>query len=259
MIWLVAILATAILLYRRVDLVTASIILVIAVAAGGWVFHHSFGLWALLAVVLLLLNYRSIRQLIISDSIFPRFKQVVPRLSDTEQQAIDAGSVGFEGELLSGKPDWGQLMSIPHPRLTEEEQAFMDGPVDTVCSMVNDWQVTHVEADLPKKVWDYLKAEGFFALIIPKQYGGKEFSAYAHARILAKLNSVSTVLGVTVSVPNSLGPAELILHYGTDHQREKSLALRSPVPMPDLMPGPFLTTRLSASRMLTVKKSSVFA
>ncbi len=174
----------------------------------------------LLAIAAVPLNLVPWRRTKISKPLLALYQRVAPKLSATEQTAIDAGSVGFEGELFSGKPNWKRLLDEPKPVLSAEEQAFMDGPVETVCSMVDDWEITHELADLPPVIWDYLKAERFFGMIIPTRYGGLGFSALAHSAVLQKLASMSATLASTVSVPNSLGPAELLLHYGTEEQKD---------------------------------------
>src|SRR6185312_3932930 len=145
------------------------------------------------------------------------------KLSETEQTALEAGTVGFEGELFSGKPDWHELLKQPRPELSVEEQAFMDGPVEELCAMIDDWQITHELADLPPNVWEFIKKNKFFGMIIPKQYGGLQFSALAHSAVLQKLSTMSATVSSTVAVPNSLGPAELLLHYGTDEQKNHYL------------------------------------
>tara|TARA_B110000211_G_C14071313_1_gene550102 strand:+ start:611 stop:2803 length:2193 start_codon:yes stop_codon:yes gene_type:complete len=148
------------------------------------------------------------------------FRGIMPEMSKTEQEAIDAGTTWFEAELFRGTPDWKKLHNYPKPRLSAEEQAFLDGPVEEVCRMTDDWQTTHELADLSPEVWQYLKDNKFFAMIIKKQYGGLEFCAYAQSCVLQKLSSVSTVLSSTVGVPNSLGPGELLQHYGTKEQQD---------------------------------------
>ncbi|MGA0586287.1 acyl-CoA dehydrogenase [Dyella sp. KRB-257] len=159
----------------------------------------------------------------ISAPLLKIFAKVTPKLSDTEQTALEAGTVGFEGELFSGKPDWHQLLSQPRPELSVEEQAFLDGPVEELCSMIDDWQITHELGDLPPPVWDYLKKHKFFGMIIPRQYGGLQFSALAHSAVLQKLATMSATVASTVAVPNSLGPAELLLHYGSEEQKNHYL------------------------------------
>ncbi|MCQ4311760.1 acyl-CoA dehydrogenase [Pseudomonas stutzeri] len=179
-------------------------------------------LWLALIAVAVPLLLTDLRIKYFSGPMFDWFKKVLPPISDTERDAIDAGSVWWDGELFSGRPNWDTLLGYPKATLTEEEQAFIDGPTETLCAMVNDWDVGQ-RLDLPQEAWDYIKAEGFFALIIPKEYGGRGFSAYAHSQIVMKLATRSGDLASTVMVPNSLGPAELLMHYGTDEQRNHYL------------------------------------
>ncbi len=148
--------------------------------------------------------------------------QFLPTISETEQTAIDAGTVWMEGELFSGKPDFEKTLDQLYPELSDEEQAFLDGPCEEVCAMVDDWQV-HQRGDLSAETWDYLKAKGFFGLIIPEEYGGKGFSVAARSAMVQKLGGHSVPLSITVMVPNSLGPGELLLHYGTDEQQDHYL------------------------------------
>jgi len=144
-------------------------------------------------------------------------------MSSTEREALEAGTVWWDGELFTGHPEWNKLLSAAAPKLSAEEQAFLDGPCEELCRMLDEWDITHRRADLSPEAWDFLKKKGFFAMIIPKRYGGLEFSAYAHSCVLAKLASRSTVACSTVAVPNSLGPAELLLHYGTEEQKNHYL------------------------------------
>ena len=176
---------------------------------------------ALLAAVLL--GARPIRRALLSAPIFNLYRKVLPQMSDTERDALEAGTVWWEGELFRGRPDWSRLLAYPRPRLTDEEQHFLDNQAETACRMVNDWRVTQERFDLPADVWNYLKSEGFLGMIIPKQYGGLAFSAFAHSEIVTKLSTRSSALAVSVMVPNSLGPAELLLHYGTEEQKNHYL------------------------------------
>ncbi len=176
--------------------------------------------WLLFAVIALPINIDNIRQQFISMPLLTIFKKIMPKMSTTEQEAIDAGTTWFEADLFRGDPDWKKLHNYPRPRLNAQEQAFLDGAVEQVCSMVNDWHITHEIADLPPEIWQFLKDNKFFAMIIKKQYGGLEFSAYAQSRVLQKLTGVSSVLASTVGVPNSLGPGELLQEYGTKAQQD---------------------------------------
>ncbi len=180
-------------------------------------------LGGLFIVVAALLNLRSLRRLALSDRVLAVFRRILPDMSPTEKEAIDAGTVWWDADLFSGKPDWDKLLATPEPRLSAEEQAFVDGPCEEVCAMVNDWEVTHERYDLPPPVWQYIKDKGFLGMIIPKKYGGLGFSALAHSAVVMKLSTRSNTLAVTVMVPNSLGPAELLLHYGTEEQKNHYL------------------------------------
>jgi len=179
-------------------------------------------LWSAFAV-LVLLNIDAIRLRYVTKPFLMVYRRMLPTMSDTEREALEAGTVWWDGELFTGKPDWQQLLSAKAPQLTAEEQAFIDGPCEELCRMIDDWDITHRRADLPPQVWDYLKKKGFFAMIIPKSYGGLGFSAYAHSCVLVKLASRSATCSSTVAVPNSLGPAELLLHYGTEEQKNHYL------------------------------------
>jgi acyl-CoA dehydrogenase len=173
--------------------------------------------------VLVVLNIDALRIRFISRPFLRTYRRMLPSMSQTEKDALEAGTVWWDGELFSGGPDWEKLLSAAVPKLTAEEQAFIDGPCEELCRMIDDWDITHRRADLSPQVWDYVKNKGFFAMIIPKKYGGLEFSAYAHSCVLVKLASRSGVVASTVAVPNSLGPGELLLHYGTQEQRDHYL------------------------------------
>jgi len=175
--------------------------------------------WIFYLLFFIPLNVKPLRQRWLTRPLFRIYQKVMPSMSQTEREAISAGTVTWEADLFRGNPDWNKLLSIPAARLTEEEQAFINGPLETLCRMINDWDITHNRADLPSEMWTYLKEQGFFGLIIPKQYGGKEFSAYAHSEILTKVSGLSITVSTTIAVPNSLGPAELLLHYGTEEQK----------------------------------------
>ncbi len=162
----------------------------------------------------------SFRREKLTKPIFKWAKGVMPAISETEAKAIDAGTVWWDGELFTGNPDWNKLLAMPPARLTAEEQAFMDGPVTELCGMIDNWKIETVTKDLPPEVWDFLKTNKFFGMIIPKEYGGLGFSNTAHSEVVRKVSSVSVVAGVTVMVPNSLGPGELMLHFGTQAQRD---------------------------------------
>ncbi len=170
-------------------------------------------------LMMLILGVTSLRQKLISAPLLKQFKKVMPAMSKTEQEALDAGSVWWDGELFSGRPNWRHLLQVPQCHLSQKEQDFIDNQVQTLCEMLNDWQTTHKDKDLSPEIWQYIKEQGFWSLIIPEEYGGLAFSAYAHSQIVLKIASRSVTAAVTVMVPNSLGPGKLLLHYGTKQQK----------------------------------------
>lgn len=212
------------LAYQRVPL------LVWAISFGGLIFiatwlttGFSFNLliaWIIYGVSIVFLTIRPIRRYIFSQFIFKHYSHSLPVLSQTEKQALAAGTVGWEGELFSGMPKWQVLRSYPASSLTEEELAFIAGPVKKLCEMIDNWDITHNRAKIPQKIWDFLKDNGFFGIIIPKKYNGLGFTANAHSLILANVAGKSMSVATVIAVPNSLGPAELLLHYGTLEQQE---------------------------------------
>ena len=177
------------------------------------------GIAALISVGLLICAITPIRQALLTRPAFAMVRRALPAISKTEQDALDAGTVWFDGELFSGDPNFKRLLDLDTQTLTDEEQAFIDGPVEELCAMCNEWEISYERKDLPPKAWDFIKSSGMLGMIIPKEYGGLEFSALAHSQIVMKIASRSTTAGVSVMVPNSLGPAELLLRYGTDAQR----------------------------------------
>ncbi|TLX56502.1 acyl-CoA dehydrogenase [Stutzerimonas nosocomialis] len=227
LIWLLALLlGIAVLAHLRVSPLPALVLVAVYLLVMGsayetpvWLMLILWLVWLAVAVPLLMPD---LRRRHFSAPMFDWFKKVLPPISDTERDAIDAGTVWWDGELFSGRPAWDTLLGYPAARLTDEEQAFLDGPTETLCAMVSDWDIAQ-RMDLPPEAWAYIKEQGFFALIIPKEFGGKGFSAYAHSQIVMKLATRSGDLATTVMVPNSLGPAELLLHYGTDEQRNHYL------------------------------------
>ncbi|MDA9689721.1 acyl-CoA dehydrogenase [Betaproteobacteria bacterium] len=159
----------------------------------------------------------------ISNFILNKIRMSLPTMSDTERTALDAGTVWWDKELLSGNPNWDVLLSTPRPNLNKKEQDFIDNEVNTLCSMANEWVTNHEEKAYPKLAWDFARKNRFLGMIIPEKFGGLEFSAYAQSEILAKISSRSSVLSAMIMVPNSLGPGELLIHYGTDEQRKQYL------------------------------------
>ncbi len=176
--------------------------------------------WMALAWLARALGLRAIRRRMLAAPVLGYFRKVLPPISDTERAALEAGGVWWDRELFSGRPDWRRLAALPAPALSEEERAFLDGPCEEFCAMLDEWKISHVWADLSPQMWQFLREKGFFAMIIPKRYGGLEFSNFGHSEVLLKIASASPTAGSIVSVPNSLGPGELLLKYGTDAQRD---------------------------------------
>jgi acyl-CoA dehydrogenase len=227
LIWLV--LVTAVLLtlaYRRTDLRTSTIVLG-ALLVAYWLFGDGGFFWNTLLLVLFallaVLNVETIRRDNVTRRLFALYRSMLPSMSKTEQEALEAGNVWWDGELFTGMPDWRRLKSLPPPKLTPEEQAFLDGPTEELCRLLDDWQITHELVDMPPNVWQFIKDHRFFAMIIPKEYGGLQFSPLANSMVLAKIASRNATAASTIGVPNSLGPAELLLHYGTEEQKQRWL------------------------------------
>jgi acyl-CoA dehydrogenase len=212
--------------YKRLPLIVFTLVFTVLLAAYTFV-PPAYGVWKgflwVMLATLWLFNIRPLRKAIISRPFLKAYMRMLPAMSQTEKEALEAGTVWWDGELFTGKPRFEKLLASKAPALTAEEQAFIDGPCEELCRMYDDWEVTHKRADMPPHVWDYLKQKGFFAMIIPKKYGGLEFSAYAHSCVLVKLASRAGLLAATTAVPNSLGPAELLNHYGTEEQKNHYL------------------------------------
>jgi acyl-CoA dehydrogenase len=179
--------------------------------------------WLIFLPTASVLTVPPLRRALLSRHLRAAFARVVPDMSTTEREALEAGSVWWEADLFSGSPNWNRLLGVPAPVRSAQEQAFIDGPVEELCAMLDDWKITHELHDLPPPVWQYLKEHGFFGMIIPREYGGLEFSALAHSDVVMKIASRSITAAVTVMVPNSLGPAKLLLHYGTEAQKNHYL------------------------------------
>jgi acyl-CoA dehydrogenase len=171
------------------------------------------GMFAALSIV------KPLRRALVTGPIFGIYKKILPQISQTEQEALDAGSIWWDADLFTGKPDWKKMLAYPEAKLSGEEKAFIDGPVEELCGMLNEWDITHNRMDLPPEVWKFIRDKGFLGIIIPKDYGGLGFSAFAHSEIVTKISTRSGTAAVTVMVPNSLGPAELLIHYGTEEQK----------------------------------------
>ena len=180
-------------------------------------------MWIAVGVFAALSIVKPLRAAIVTGPIFGIYKKILPQISQTEQEALDAGSIWWDADLFTGKPDWNKMLAYPQARLSAEEQAFLDGPVEELCGMLDEWDITHNRVDLPPEVWQFIRSKGFLGIIIPKSYGGLGFSAMAHSEIVTKISTRSGTAAVTVMVPNSLGPAELLIHYGTEEQKNHYL------------------------------------
>ena len=216
---LMFIVGLGILAYKRASLITFTGAFALALLILSMATSVSTIIWLLFIIVAVPLNITTFRQQYISVHLLKVYRSIMPEMSRTEKEAIDAGTTWWEADLFRGAPNWQKMHNYPAPRLSAQEQAFLDGPVEEVCAMTSEHETCHERADLSPQVWQYLKDNGFFAMIIKKEYGGLEFTAYAQSRVLQKLSGVSTVLASTVGVPNSLGPGELLQHYGTQEQK----------------------------------------
>jgi len=227
LIWLLLFLSLFLgLPYHRVNLLLSSIIITLSTyiytVFGKAGIVMSIFLWSVV-LILILINMVPLRRSRLSKPLLNVYKRMVPKMSKTEKEALEAGGVWWEGELFSGMPNWDVLMTMPQPELSPDEKKFLDGPCEKLCEMLNDWEISHHRGDLPEEIWEFFKSEKFFAMIIPKKYGGLEFSSYANAMVTAKIASRNAVASSTVGVPNSLGPAELLLHYGSEEQKNHYL------------------------------------
>ena len=174
----------------------------------------------LIAATAAVLFLPPLRRALLTGPMFAAYKKLLPAMSQTEKEALEAGTVWWEGELFSGRPNWQTLLDYPQPKLSAAEQSFVDIECEALCAMTKDWDTTQIHHDLPPEVWAYVKEKGFLGMIIPKRYGGLEFSALAHSAVVQKLSTHCSAAAVSVMVPNSLGPAELLLHYGTEAQKD---------------------------------------
>ncbi|MFT4563095.1 MAG: acyl-CoA dehydrogenase [Gammaproteobacteria bacterium] len=216
-----------VLAYFRASLALATIVgslglLVLTKVSGGLLASSVVLVTWLLLAVMAALNIRQLRHRFVVEPALALFRRDLPTISSTEQEALDAGTVWWDAELFSGDPDWEKLLSLPAEQLSADEQNFLDGPVNTLCSMIDDWEISRT-GELPAEIWRFLKDEGFLGLIIPREFGGKGFSARAHSRVIEKIASRSSAAAVSVMVPNSLGPAELLLRYGSEAQKTNYL------------------------------------
>ena len=220
-VWFISALALCwFMAYHKASLLTFTFSMTILLAIGSFLNVISLISWIIFVLVALALNISEFRKKNISKPLLNLFKSIMPEMSSTEQEALEAGTTWFDADLFRGSPDWNKLHTYPQPKLNTDEKNFINGPVEVLCQMVNDWHITHERADLPPQIWQFLKDHKFFAMIIKKKYGGLDFSAYAQSCVLQKLTGVSSSLASTVGVPNSLGPGELLQHYGTKEQQD---------------------------------------
>jgi acyl-CoA dehydrogenase len=227
--FVVLILTVLILAYNRVPLLMSMAIMV-ALTVGWTELRHLFYVpsWfrfanGIVAVTLIGFCITPLRRLLISDRVYSLFRKALPTVSATEQEALEAGTVWWDAEIFSGRPRWKNLLKVPAPNLAEAEQAFLDGPVEELCRMADDWEICDTHRRLPEELWSFIREHRMLGMIIPPEFGGLGFSAQAHSAIVMKLASRNLTTAITVMVPNSLGPAELLLHYGTEEQRDHYL------------------------------------
>ncbi|MBT3048976.1 MAG: acyl-CoA dehydrogenase [Candidatus Thiodiazotropha sp. (ex Clathrolucina costata)] len=218
----IAIVTLLTLAYRRSGIAAAALSAAVLSAASALLTGFGPLTWLLTALFIVCLPFAipTLRRRFLSKPTLSIMKRLLPPLSETEKEAIDAGNVWWDGELFSGKPDWQRLLSADKPSISEEEQAFIDGPVTELCRMVDKWRINHQLNRLPEPIVDYVRDHGFLGMIIPKRYGGLEFSPVAQSEILLRLSNTGSGVSYLVGVPNSLGPGELLIKYGTDAQKE---------------------------------------
>ena len=227
LLWLLLVLAVAsVAAGRQLGRTAAAVAIgasLLLASVSGWSAWLALPAWLLWAAWVVLMHADGLRREQVTSRVLTLYRRLLPPLSETEREAMAAGTVWWERELFSGRPDWQRLEEITPQTLSAEEQAFLDGPVERLCTLLDDWRITHHDADLPPELWQMLREEGFFGLIIPREFGGKGFSHRAHSAVVMKLASRSVTAAITVMVPNSLGPAELLRHYGTPQQQEHYL------------------------------------
>lgn len=217
LVWLLALLTVG---YLGSPLIVWSIFILLSL----WCFGLPMILIAVVAAILLIFNIKPLRTSLVSSFLMKLLKKLdfIPKISPTERTALEAGVVWVEGDLFSGKPDFAKIMQEPYPQLTEEEKKYVNGPVERLCEALNPWEI-HKKRELSSQAWDIIKKEKLLGMIIPKEYGGLGFSALAHSEVIMKLSSRSIPAAISVMVPNSLGPAELLIHYGTEEQKKHYL------------------------------------
>jgi acyl-CoA dehydrogenase len=226
---LILVLTLMLLAYNRVPLLISMAILV-GLTIMWTELRHLFYVpsWfrfgnGIVAVMLMALAVKPLRRLLISDRLFGWFGKALPKVSDTEREALEAGTVWWEAELFSGRPRWRKLLKTPGPELSSREKEFIDGPLERLCATLDDWEISNVHKNLPEEAWQMIRELKLFSMIIPEKYGGLEFSAQGNSAVVMKLASRNLTAAVTVMVPNSLGPGELLLDFGTENQKNHYL------------------------------------
>ncbi|MES3009099.1 MAG: acyl-CoA dehydrogenase [Pseudomonadota bacterium] len=212
-----------VLAYRRARMGNILAGIAITLIALTWYGGFAWLPWLLLLLVGLFYFEDNLRRDKLTRPVYQFFKRVLPPMSETEQEALEAGDTWWEADLFRGAPDWQKWLAIPYPTLSKQEEEFLAHQTETLCGMISDWDIVHKDKDLPSTAWEYLKKEKFFGMIIPEQYGGLGFSALAHSTVVTKIATRSCSAAVTAMVPNSLGPAELLMKYGTEEQRQHYL------------------------------------
>lgn len=220
-IWLLV----AVLIYRQVALSAASTLVLVAWLVLSAITQSMLSPWLVvpLALILIVLNIGPVRRAVLTKPVFNYLQKSMPPMSVTEREALESGTTWWEKQLFSGHPDWNEFAEIELPQLTAEEQSFLDNEVSQLCAMLDEWDIRSKRKDLPPEAWQFLKEKNFFGLIIPKEYGGRDFSPYAQSRVMSKIASRSETAAVTAMVPNSLGPGELLVKYGTEEQKKRWL------------------------------------
>lgn len=212
------------LAYVRVPVVVwtgvIGFLLLVITLFGEMLFSGLIFFWVIFLTIVIFSNFYFIRQHYLTRPLMRFLKKRIPTISRTEHEALEAGDVWWEKDLFCGRPEWQRFLNHSFSQLSDEETHFLKTQTETLCGMLNDWEILHKNQDLPKSVWDYLKKERFLGMIIPKEYGGRGFSAAAHSMVVVKVATRSVSVAVNMMVPNSLGPAELLLHYGTAEQKE---------------------------------------
>lgn len=212
-------------IYLQLPLLVGTLASAVAWLAVGALAPALYSPWLWLPALVLAAGFNTapLRRRLITAPVFAALGKAMPSMSNTEREALEAGTTWWDKDLFCGKPDWKTFADIDLPTLTDDEQSFLDNEVAQLCAMLDEWDIHHYRKDLSDEAWQFLKDKGFFSLIIPKEFGGKAFSPYAQSRIMSKIATRSITAAVTAMVPNSLGPGELLMKYGTDAQKQKWL------------------------------------